>query len=161
TPNDPEFQPGFETVDTSVRAMIPFYAVYDWTQLTRNGRDKGLRDVLERYIVKKKFADAPEVYASASPMCHISAAAPPALVVHGDGDTPAPVPEARTFVGKLRAASKDPVVSVELKGAEHAFEVFTSLRRMEVVAGVARFLAWLLSVAPPAALSRGAAAGSW
>ena len=31
TANDPEFQPGFEDVDTSVRAMIPFYGVFDWT----------------------------------------------------------------------------------------------------------------------------------
>jgi acetyl esterase/lipase len=158
TVNDPEFQPGFEAADTSVRAMIPFYAVYDWTQLNRKGRDKGLRDVLERYIVKKRFADAPEVYASASPMCHISAAAPPALIVHGDRDTLAPVAEARTFVARLRAVGRHPVVYVELKGAEHAFEVFNSVRTMEVVAGVDRFLAWLLNVDPPAAISRAAVA---
>src|SRR4029450_4266482 len=29
TPNDPEFQPGFEDVDTSVTACVPFYGVYD------------------------------------------------------------------------------------------------------------------------------------
>src|SRR5918994_614029 len=28
TPNDPDFQPGFEDVDTSVTACVPFYGVY-------------------------------------------------------------------------------------------------------------------------------------
>src|SRR5207247_1142933 len=31
TANDPEYQPGFETVDTSVRGCVPFYGVYDFT----------------------------------------------------------------------------------------------------------------------------------
>jgi acetyl esterase/lipase len=157
TPNAPEFQPGFEDVDTTVRAIIPFYAVYDWTQLARKGRDQGLRDVLERYIVKKKYDDAPEVYANASPVHHIRPDAPPALIVHGDRDTLAPVAEARTFVEKLRASSHQPVVYVELKGAEHAFEVFNSLRTMEVVAGVDRFLTWLVAADPPAGPSPAAA----
>ena len=29
TPNDPEWQPGFEDVDTSVQVAIPHYGVYD------------------------------------------------------------------------------------------------------------------------------------
>src|ERR671918_2949766 len=29
TPNDPEYQPGFEGADTSVTACVPFYGVYD------------------------------------------------------------------------------------------------------------------------------------
>ena len=31
TPNDPQFQPGFEDADTSVRAAVPFYGLYDFT----------------------------------------------------------------------------------------------------------------------------------
>lgn len=30
TPNDPNFQPGFEDADTSVMAAVPFYGRYDW-----------------------------------------------------------------------------------------------------------------------------------
>ena len=153
TANDPQYQPGFEDVDTSVRAMIPFYGVYDWTRLARRGRDKGMLDILERYIVKQKFADAPEVFASASPMCRIRPDAPPALVVHGTLDTLAPVTEARTFVDKLRATSRNPVVYIELKGAHHAFEVFNSIRTLQTIGGVDRFLHWLLTADPPAGLS--------
>ena len=31
TAGDPEYQPGFEEVDTSLRACVPFYGVYDLT----------------------------------------------------------------------------------------------------------------------------------
>ena len=31
TPNDPAFQPGFETNDTKVQAAVPFYGVFDWS----------------------------------------------------------------------------------------------------------------------------------
>ncbi len=31
TPNQPEWQPGFEDMDTSVDACLPFYGVYDTT----------------------------------------------------------------------------------------------------------------------------------
>ena len=32
TPNDPQFQPGFEDADTSVRAAVPFYGLYDFAR---------------------------------------------------------------------------------------------------------------------------------
>ena len=122
TANDPEFQPGFERVDTSVRAMIPFYGVFDWTGTVL--RNAGLQALLERRVVKRKLAEAPDVFRNASPLFRVRADAPPALVVHGDLDTLAPVEQARAFVSALRATSREPVVYVELRGAHHAFEVF-------------------------------------
>jgi acetyl esterase/lipase len=148
TANDPVFQPGFESVDTSVKAMIPFYGVYDWTGEAITRRDLGLRDMLERYVVKQKFADAPDVFAAASPLRRIHPDAPPALIVQGDLDTLAPVAVARQFVEELRAVSTEPVVYVELKGAHHAFEVFNSVRTLRTIAGVDMFLAWLVSAVP-------------
>ena len=150
TANDPRWQPGFEQVDTSVRAMVPFYGVFDWTN--RNGyrgRSSDLNVVLERYIVKQRLADAPEVYELASPMNHVRPDAPPALVVHGTLDRLAPIEEARAFVDMLRAVSKEPVVYVELPGAHHAFDVFQSIRALHTVAAVDLFLTWLLTTHPP------------
>ncbi len=149
TANDPQYQPGFEDVDTSVRAMVPFYGVYDWTGTAAQRRDEGLRDVLERHIVKRPFDEVPDVYEAASPLYRIHPGAPPALVIHGDLDTLAPVEEARAFVEKLRATSRKPVVYVELRGAHHAFEIFNSIRAMHVIAGVDLFLAWLVKAEPP------------
>jgi acetyl esterase/lipase len=149
--NDPAFQPGFESVDTSVRAMVPFYGIFDFTDRfgIRGARDP-LRKGLERMVLKAKRDDAPELYERASPMHYISAGAPPALVVHGTLDTLAPVQEAREFVRMMREQSRAPVAYVELRGAHHAFEVFHSIRTLRTVAGVDAFLAWLLSVDPPA-----------
>ncbi len=91
---------------------------------------------------------APEVYRQASPMYRITPDAPPALIVHGDLDTLAPVEQARAFVEKLRATSRNPVVYVELRGAHHAFEIFNSIRTMHAIAGVDLFLAWLVNAVP-------------
>jgi acetyl esterase/lipase len=144
TANDPVWQPGFESVDTSVQAMIPFYGVYDWTS-SATSRDRGLRRALERTIVKQRFADARDIYDSASPMFRVHADAPPALVVHGTLDNLAPIAEAREFVARLRAVSRAPVVYVELHGASHAFDVFNSIRSLQAISGVDAFLNWVRS----------------
>ena len=110
--------PGSRTSTRRVRAMVPFYGVYDWTnRFGQRGRRDGLRRMLERAVVKQRYADAPEVFEQASPMQHVHADAPPALVVHGDLDTLAPVAEAREFVRMLREVSRQPVVYAELRGA--------------------------------------------
>jgi acetyl esterase/lipase len=140
--------------EPGVRAMVPFYGVYDWTGECAPPKYRdGLRDLLERYVVKQKYADAPSVYAAASPMSHVNADAPPTLIVHGDLDTLAPIEVAREFAARLRAVSKQPVVFVELRGAHHAFEVFNSIRTLYSIAGVETFLQWVLSseVSPSAA----------
>lgn len=151
TMNDPTFQPGFEDVDTSVRAMVPFYGVFDWCdRFGIRGRRDPLRKALERYIVKRSRDDAPDVFDKASPMSHVREDAPPALIVHGTLDTLAPVQEARAFMEMLREKSRSPVVYAELRGAHHAFEIFHSIRELHTVAGVDQFLAWLLTTDPPA-----------
>jgi len=78
-------------------------------------------------------------------MSRVHADAPPFLVIHGDLDTLASVEEARRFVAALRAVSRNPVAYAEIPGAQHAFELFPSLRSMLVVHGVERFVASLYS----------------
>lgn len=145
TPNDPEWQPGFEGADTTVQACVPFYGVYDFTDRRGIWRRTMLRRMLERAIVKKPYSDAPDVFDKASPMSRIHEGAPPFFVVHGTRDTLVPVAEARLFVELLRERSREPVLYAELPGAQHAFEVFPSRRTGHALAGVERFLAWALS----------------
>jgi acetyl esterase/lipase len=142
TANDPEWQPGFEDADTSVQAMVPFYGVYDWTP-NKTKRDRDLRRLLERSIVKQPYADAQAVFEDASPMNHVRAEAPPTLVIHGTLDTLAPVTETRVFVAKLRELSRQPVAYAELPGAHHAFDTFNSIRSLHAIAAVDLFLTWL------------------
>lgn len=140
TPNEPEYQPGFEDADTSVDGCVAFYGVYDFTDRHGQYRHRGLAQLLERRVMKVPFAAAREAYERASPMSRVSEAAPPFLVVHGDRDTLVPVAEARHFVEALRRRTRALVAYAEIPGAQHAFEIFPSLRTALVVHGVERFV---------------------
>jgi acetyl esterase/lipase len=52
------------------------------------------------------------------------------------------VEEARSFVNKLRGVSEQVVAYGELPGAQHAFEVFHSVRTDHAVNAVTDFLEW-------------------
>ncbi len=141
TENDPTYQPGFEDADTSVAAAVPFYGIYDFRPGSAFAFDPRVYSIFLEPIVMKAFVeDEPEAYAAASPLVHVHAGVPAFFVVHGDKDTLAPVEDARRFVEALREASSEPVAYAEMKGAEHAFDVFPSARSARVIEGVERFL---------------------
>ena len=156
TANDPQFQPGFEDVDTHVRAMVPFYGVYDWTnRFGQRGKHDGLRRVLERIVVKQRYADAPEVFDQASPMSHVNADAPPAL------DRPRRPRHARAGRRSARvradAAGDEPIARSSTPScAARTTRSTCSSRsaRCRPIAAVDQFLTWLLTVDPPAAIAR-------
>jgi acetyl esterase/lipase len=139
TPNDPEFQPGFEEADTTVQACVPFYGIYDFLDEDHPAGDH-FTDMLTRHVLKASPQDDPAVYKMASPIEHINPDAPPFFIVHGSFDTLAPSATAERFARELRAVAKAPVGYAELPGTQHAFDVFPSLRTMYVLGGIARFL---------------------
>ena len=144
TVGEPRFQPGFEDADTSVAAAVPFYGIYDFTPHGAFGADpKIYRRFLEPYVMKAFVDEEPERYEEASPLHHVHGALPPFFVVHGDRDTLAPVEDARVFVERMREVSSEPVLYAEMHGAQHAFEIFPSLRTARVIEGVERFLSTL------------------
>jgi acetyl esterase/lipase len=96
--------------------------------------------LFERIVMKAKLADEPELFAAASPLDQVRADAPPFLIIHGDRDTLAPVEDARDFARRLQAVSTSDVRYAELHGAQHAFDVFPSIRCNAAIAGVDRFL---------------------
>lgn len=145
TAGDPALQPGFEQADTHVRACVPFYGVYDFLDRAGVMAHDALARTLERRIMKGSPSEIPEAYEQASPVAHVRPDAPPFFVVHGDADTLVPVAEARHFVRALREKSSQPVVYAEIPGAQHAFEIFPSLRTLRVGRAVERFLAWVHS----------------
>ncbi|MFI5952621.1 alpha/beta hydrolase fold domain-containing protein [Cryptosporangium sp. NPDC051539] len=136
TAPDRRWQPGFEDVDTSVAAAVPFYGVYDWT----DPADAGLVRLIERAVIKRSLADAPDEYRSASPRFAIRPDAPPFFVLHGTNDSLVPVATAREFASELRAVSTSPVAYAEFPGAQHAFEIFSSPRAHACAEAVERFL---------------------
>lgn len=139
TQNDPRYQPGFEDADTSVQAAVPFYGVYDFTdRLGLNGPQ--FRELLERIVMGVSMQTDPEAWSAYSPIDQITDDAPPMMMVHGDRDVLVPVEGARAFVARLREVSRQPVVYTELRGAQHAFEIFPSIRTVNTVEAVERFL---------------------
>jgi acetyl esterase/lipase len=139
TGNDPSLQPGFESADTSVQACIPHYAPLD---IAGETDIKNVRLRVESKLTPMVFGRNRDGYRDASPYARASSDAPPFFVVHGTNDSFVPVAEARAFVDKLRSVSRNPVAYAELRGGQHAFDVFPSIRSANVVAGVARFLEW-------------------
>ena len=141
TANDPEYQPGFEDADTRVQAAVPVYGVYDFTNRLDTMDELRFRKRMLEPLIMKAFSDKePEKFTRASPIDRVHADAPPFLVVHGDRDTLAPVEDARLFVECLSEVSRAPVRYAELRGAQHAFDIFASPRTARMVDGTLRFL---------------------
>lgn len=119
TSNDRRFQPGFEADDTSIQGAVAFYGYYG-----------SLRD-----------DDEPQP--PSTPLAYDATNAPPFLVVHGDNDTYTFLEGARAFVDHLRRTATNPVVFAELRGAQHSFDLFHSVRYEAVVDAVEAFAAWV------------------
>lgn len=139
---DKSLQVGFEDADTSVQACVPLYGVYDFTAEDGTRASKlRMQTLLKRYVMAAD-AQYPEDYRAASPIYRVRADAPPFFVLHGSNDSLVPVADARGFVAALRSVSSEPVAYAEIQGAQHAFDIFPSVRSGYTAHGIERFLDW-------------------
>ena len=140
TPGAPEFgselAPG---ADTSVDAVVGIYGRYDWEVRSTPGRDEFVR-FLERIVVRGRIDATPEIFTQASPIARIRSDAPPFFVVHGSSDRVIPVAQARAFVERLRAVSRNRVSYLELPGAGHGFDLTDGRRTGTATAAIGTFL---------------------
>ena len=120
TANDPAFQPGFEQADTSVAAVVGLYGYYGGTASRQS--------------------------LPSSPFDYTERGSTPVLIIHGDQDTLTSANTARALADQARSASANPVVYVELPGAQHSFDLLTSIRFEAVIDGIEAFAA---TIAPP------------
>jgi acetyl esterase/lipase len=142
TPNEPQWQPGFESADTSVVAAVPIYGRYDWFSREGSGRPEFI-SILQRYIVKKRLAENRQVYLDASPITRVRPDAPPFFILHGADDSIIPVGEGREFAKALQEKSDEVVVYAEIPHAQHAFDFFGSPRGHFTATAVGHFLDWV------------------
>src|SRR5207302_246798 len=138
------------------QGCIAIYGIYDFADRHGVRRHQGLTQILERHVMKAPVDAARDAYEKASPIARVRADAPPFLIVHGEFDTLVSIEEGRRFAAALSQASRAEVVFAEIPGAQHAFEVFPSLRTALLLAGQARFAGyvyarWLAARAPAAA----------
>ncbi len=159
TPGEADYQPGFEDADTSVAGCVPFYGVYDLAGLTG---DKAATDMRDYFLGPRVFKKDPSThlddFVKASPLAHVSPDAPDFFVLHGANDSLVHVGQARAFVEELKAESKATVTYAEFPGAQHAFEVFGSIRSHHAIKAVERWLLhhrarWLHAQGPEAEAS--------
>ncbi|WP_445526318.1 alpha/beta hydrolase [Streptomyces cyslabdanicus] len=80
-----------------------------------------------------------------SPLARITPNAPPFLLVHGDLDPLVPVADVRQAAERLRRTSSNAVVHAELRGGNHAFDLYHSVRFEAVVDAIEAFTAWVRS----------------
>jgi acetyl esterase/lipase len=142
TPNFADWQPGFEDVDTTVQAAVPFYGVYDFLDRYEIRPEMSMEQMLADRVMRCTKEENPELWDSGSPLSHVHPDAPPMFVIHGTHDSLVWVEEAQAFVSALQARSQQPVVYGELPGAQHAFELFHSVRTDHTVNAVTEFLEW-------------------
>jgi acetyl esterase/lipase len=133
TENDPAFQPGLEHADTSVAAVVGLYGYY-------GGIDS-----------RQSLPSSPFDYAARG--------SPPLMIVHGTQDTFTLAERARALAERARGASANPVVYVELPGAQHSFDLLTSIRFEAVIVGIETFATSVAARDLPAARPNALATG--
>ncbi|MEZ5383422.1 MAG: alpha/beta hydrolase [Microthrixaceae bacterium] len=136
TGEDTSLQPGFEDADCSVQAAVPFYGVYDLTDRVH----PDMLAFLDRVVFDRPWAEDPKTHLAYSPIERTGGDPPPFLIIHGAQDVLVPVAGARAFAERVRSASSEPVLYVELEGAQHAFDVFVSPRTRRTLDWVEKFL---------------------
>lgn len=142
TPNREEWQPGFEQDDTTVQAAVPFYGVYDFIDRNAIRPEMSMEKMIADRVMQCTLDQNRQLWEDGSPLSHVSADAPPMFVIQGTHDSLVWVEEARVFVSALQAVSSQPVAYAELPGAQHAFEIFHSVRTDHTVHAVGHFLEW-------------------
>ena len=146
TANRPEFQPGFETIDTSVQAAVPFYGAYDFTNSQNHAMGAGLRGFRRADRAEEEARERtgrpsirPRRCTTSRPTRRPSSSC--------TGRTTRCSRSRRRASSRRGCAqtSRAPVVFAELEGAQHAFELFHSPRTHHVIRGVHRFLGTVYS----------------
>ncbi|TNE48042.1 MAG: alpha/beta hydrolase [Deltaproteobacteria bacterium] len=142
TANDPALQPGKESVDTSVQALVPFYAAYDIQQRHSPHHRQVLKRMVQWRIMPGTLDEFPEVWRLASPLEQVRAGLPPTYLIHGEGDELVPIAEGQAFLHALQSVHDNKLVCSFLPGANHAFDVIRSWRTEYTNRAVQRFLEW-------------------
>ncbi len=149
TPNDPAFQPGFESAETGVAAAVPFYGVYDFLDRSGQRGSASMQPFLAKNMFQCQPDENPELWSAMSPIERVGAGAPPFLVIQGSHDSLVWADEAREFADALREKSQSPVHYLEFLGGQHAFDTFHSVRSAYAVRAAAAFLASVRSETQP------------
>ena len=137
---DPRYLGRHHLAPSALAGVVSFSGIYDLS--LRPGISDNQRDA-----TRKAFGTDPAVLAQASPVRHVSAGAPPFLVLGAHGDFPEFLPDARRFAEALTRAGQKSVDRWIVPGRDHF-----SLVNLEGRDNVVRHLVLdFLKVQPPPA----------
>jgi acetyl esterase/lipase len=125
---NPDRPKEFRYADIALKTAISIYGRYDFLDQANvwDRMKPGLIRFFQLKIMPCSPEEDPKIWKLASPTSMISKYAPPFLVVHGTHDSLIPIEETRYFVKQLKCASKNNTGYVELKGAQHAFDILST-----------------------------------
>jgi alpha-L-fucosidase 2 len=105
-----------------VDAVVAFYGIHDFVAFAAHY--EGDSAVTERFLGERYLtARNTEAFVAASPIAHISAAAPPFLMIHGTKDPGVPFAQSAAMCETLRAVGKAcEIVSVDAGHGMDAWE---------------------------------------
>ncbi|ORY99605.1 Alpha/Beta hydrolase protein [Lobosporangium transversale] len=143
TPNRPEYQPGFEHVDTTIQGCVPQSGSLDLPDLKNyshhDGRTRFIKEVARREG-SAESEDNLRFLTEHSPLHNVQQANVPFMIIHGDLDNMTPVQSARDFVQEFKSKSKASIDYLEIPGGHHCFHVFPSPRTWYTVIATAEWL---------------------
>jgi len=146
TANCAALQTDSPTLDSRVQAAICHYGVMDFCNLYRSAHNDSGAALWARDVIQADIADSLHAaqFRSASPIACAEDIAdretiPDCLLIHGSHDSLVAAAESRLLAEKLRQVSPRKVLYAEITGAQHAFNVFRSLRSERVLSETVRF----------------------
>lgn len=141
--------PELADADLSTIGAVCIYGVFDVHNRHGHWPGAGVRALMRDVVLKTTPEKDPDLYRLASPIDLVRRDSPPFLVIHGDHDSLVPVGESRRFVDALCQGSDARTVYLEVEGAQHAFDIFRSVRGAYAGNAIVTFLDSVTSEAAP------------
>ncbi|KAG0370659.1 Alpha/Beta hydrolase protein [Gamsiella multidivaricata] len=144
TTNLPEYQPGFEDVDTTVHGVLGLSPVVNLVDLenysNHDCRTRFIKDVARREG-SAESAENLKFLTEHSPRFRLKEPSIPHMMIHGDIDTLVPVQHTRDFVNHFRnTCTSTPIAYLEVPGGHHCFHLISSPRSWYIAIAAAQWL---------------------
>jgi len=140
TPNESEFQPGFEQEDTRIQGCVPVYGVSDFSAPFSKKTPYPAKAKVLKMVCGGTPETEPECYQQINPANWVSKNTPPFLLLQGETDALIPVQETQAFWHALQAEKVNLSALLTLPLVEHSFDIFPSLTAQCIVPTIGRYL---------------------
>lgn len=135
TANDPRYQAEHPDLDSRIQGAISFYGVMDFCNSFGQSHNHELSDYWDTHVFDAGTDDASRQskFESANAISAVQnqenpASIPDCVIIHGDRDSLVAVGESRLLADKLQQVSENKVIYSHIPGAQHAYNIFRSIR---------------------------------